>query len=112
MSTWALDTSRSARFDAGGIARLFIGPQVFGESWRVRRMTVSTDSTSDTDARVYIGLENDSRMVAGTYSGNRDFNETDITLLSLDTFIVVWDGGNPGANAIFYVQGTASRAGY
>lgn len=112
MSTWALDTSRSAKFDAAGIARLFIGPMVFGETWRVRRMTVSSDSPADTDARVYIGLENDSRMVAGTWSGNRDFNETDITLMTLDQFIVVWEGGTPNSNATFLLQGTTSRPGY
>lgn len=75
-------------------------------------MTVSSDSNQASEARVYIGLENFSRMVAGTWSGNQDFNETDVTLMALDTMIVVWSKGSPNANAIFYVQGTVSRVGY
>jgi hypothetical protein len=72
-------------------------------------MTVSTDSTSDTDARVYLNSENPSRMIAGSYSGNQDFNETDITLQTLDTFICVWNSGTPGARADFIVQGISER---
>jgi hypothetical protein len=104
-----LDTNVTGIFGDDGFARVFIGPRVYGETWRVRRMTVSTDSASDTDARVYLNNEIPSRMVAGSYSGNRDFNETDITLQTLDTFIVVWDGGQPGARADFLIQGTTER---
>lgn len=104
-----LDTNATAFFDGQGVARIFMGPKVFGEIWRVRRMTVTTDSPGDTDARVYLNSEISSRMVAGTYTGNRDFNETDITLQTLDTFIVVWDGGSPGARADFLIQGSKER---
>jgi hypothetical protein len=104
-----LDTNRTATFNASGIARLEIGPAVFGESWRIRRMTVSTDSALNTDVRVYLNAEVDSRMVAGSYSGDRDFNETDITLQTLDKLIVVWISGTPGANASFLIQGTSTR---
>jgi hypothetical protein len=105
-----LDTNRTAVFDSNGIARTIIGPTVFGESWRIRRMAVySSDSVGDSDARVYLNAEIDSRLVAGTWSGNRDFNETDITLQTLDRLIVVWVDGTPGAHASFLVQGTAVR---
>lgn len=104
-----LDTNRTAVFDSTGRASLTIGPTVFGESWRVRRMTVTSDSASDSDARVYLNAELDSRLVAGSWSGNRDFNETDLTLQTLDRLIVVWDGGTTGAHASFLLQGTATR---
>lgn len=104
-----LDTNRNAVFNSVGVARLEIGPTVFGESWRVRRMTVSTDSVTDTDVKVYLNADIDSRMVAGSYSGNRDFNETDITLQTLDKLIVIWTDGNPGSNVSFLLQGTARR---
>jgi hypothetical protein len=104
-----LDTNRTAVFNAAGVARLEIGPVVFGETWRVRRMTVSTSSAANTDARVYLNAEIDTRMVAGSYSGDRDFNETDITLQNLDRLIVVWVDGTPGANASFLLQGTSTR---
>lgn len=109
MTTRPLDTSVNTLFGANGVARLRIGPQVFGESWRIRRMVVSTDSTSDTDVRIYLNAEMDSRLVAGSYSGNRDFNETDMTLQTLDTLIVVWVEGSPNANASFILQGTRER---
>jgi hypothetical protein len=108
-ATRPLDTNRTAMFNAAGVARLEIGPVVFGETWRVRRMTVSTSSTANTDARVYLNAEIDTRMVAGSYSGDRDFNETDITLQNLDKLIVVWVDGTPGANASFLLQGTSTR---
>jgi hypothetical protein len=104
-----LDSNASEFFNAQGIARLFMGPKVFGETWRVRRMTVTTDSVGDTDARVYLNSEIPTRMVAGTFTGNRDFNETDITLQNLDTFIVVWNGGTAGARADFLIQGIKER---
>jgi hypothetical protein len=109
VTTRPLDTNRTAVFNAAGIARLEIGPVVFGETWRIRRMTVSTSSTANTDARVYLNAEIDTRMVAGSYSGDRDFNETDITLQTLDKLIVVWVDGTPGANASFLLQGTSIR---
>jgi hypothetical protein len=106
-----LDTNRTAVFDSTGTARVIIGPDVYGEYWRVRRMTVTSDSASDSDARVYLNAELDSRLVAGSWSGNRDFNETDMTLMTLDRLIVVWDGGTPGARASFLLQGVVERRG-
>jgi len=104
-----LDTNRSVTFDSTGTARITIGPTIYGERWRVRRMTVTSTSDTDSDARVYLNAEIDSRLIAGTWSGNRDFNETDITLQTLDRFIVVWEGGSPGASASFLLQGIAER---
>jgi hypothetical protein len=101
-----LNTSVSAVFSAAGIARARIGPTVYGENWRIRRMTVSTTSTVDTDVRVYLNSEIDTQLVAGSFSGNQDFNETDLTLQTLDNLIIVWVGGSIGANASFLLQGT------
>lgn len=104
-----LDTNRSATFGPTGIARIQIGPTVFGESWRVKRMGVSTTSVADTDVRVYLNAELDTRMIDGSFTGNRDFSDTDISLQTLDQLIVVWVNGTPGAYASFVLQGTASR---
>lgn len=104
-----LDTNRTVTIGADGTGRIAIGPTVFGESWRVRRMTVTSDSVADSDARVYLNAELDSRLIAGTWSGNRDFNETDITLQTLDRFIVVWVGATVGAHASLLLQGVTQR---
>lgn len=109
MSVRPLDTNRTVRFDNTGTAKVIMGPTIYGETWRVKRMAVNSDSTADSDARVYLNAEIDSRMIAGTWSGNRDFNETDITLQTLDRLICVWVAGTPGTNASFLLWGTAER---
>jgi hypothetical protein len=107
--TRPLDTNRTAIFGADGVARLRIGPQVFGERWHIRRMTVNTTSANDTDVRVFLNAEIDTRMIDGSFTGNRDFSETNLTLQTLDNLIVVWVDGTPGAFASFLVQGTTER---
>lgn len=72
-------------------------------------MTVTTASETDTDVRVYLNAENPTRMIDGSYTGNRDFSETNITLQTLDQLIVVWISGTPGAYASFNIQGTTER---
>jgi hypothetical protein len=104
-----LDTNRTTVFGIDGKARIVLGPMVFGEKWRVRRMVVSTTSAQDTDVRVYLNAEIDTRMIDGSYTGNRDYNETDITLQTLDMLIAVWVTGTPGAFASFLIQGTTER---
>jgi hypothetical protein len=104
-----LDLSRTAIFGADGVARCVIGPTVFGESWKIRRMIVNTSSDLDTDVRVYLNAENPTRMIDGSFTGNRDFSETNLTLQTLDQLIVVWISGTPGTYATFLVQGTTER---
>jgi hypothetical protein len=104
-----LDTNRTTVFDATGTARIVIGPTVFGENWKIRRMAVTTSSTQDTDVRVYLNAEIDTRMIDGSYTGNRDFSETNLTLQTLDNLIVVWVGGTPGAYASVLLQGLTER---
>jgi hypothetical protein len=111
MATLPLDTNRTVTFDSTGTARIIIGPSVYGETWRVRRMTVTSDSAVESDARVYLNAEIDSRLVAGSWSGNRDFNETDITLQTLDRFICVWTRGTTGARASLLIQGIVENRG-
>lgn len=72
-------------------------------------MSVNTSSTNDTDVRVYINAENPSRMIDGSFTGNRDFSETNLTLQTLDQLIVVWVSGTPGSYASFLLQGTTER---
>jgi hypothetical protein len=74
-------------------------------------MTVTSDSSAESVATVYLNAEIPSRIIAGSWSGNRDFNETDITMQTLDRFICVWTGGTPGARASFLVQGIVENRG-
>lgn len=111
MSDSRLDTSASAVFDGSGTAILRLGPQVYGHSWTVSRLVISTGSTLPTKCRIYLNNVVDSRLVAGSYSGNRDFDETTLPLFNLDILIAVWTGGTPDSYATLNVQGTLTARG-
>ena len=109
MTTRPLNVSRSAVVNATGVAEARLGPQVYGETWRVRRMVVYTTTPVATQARVYLNGVMPTNLVAGTYSGNQDFNETDLTLQTIDTLICQWTGATVGDTAVFSLQGTTER---
>lgn len=109
MTVRPLNVSRSVVLNANGAGQARLGPQVYGESWRVRRMVVYTGQQGNAEARVYLNGVLPSNLVAGTYSGEQDFNETDLTLQNLDTLICEWTFGGVGDSATFSLQGTASR---
>ncbi len=111
MSDSRLDLSASSTFDATGRAELRMGPRVYGHSWTVSRLVISTGSTLTTQCRIYLNAIADSRLLAGSYSGNRDYNETTLPLFNLDTLIAVWSGGTPGSYATLNIQGTLTAAG-
>lgn len=100
-----LDTSVSATIGTDGTAQVTTGPVVAGSEWRIRRMTVTSTSDDTTEARIYLNAVLDSRLLGGTYTGNQDTNETDLTLQNLDKLIVRWVNGTPGAICVFFVQG-------
>ena len=103
-----LDVARSAQFDANGETRLQIGPTVYGHSWNVKRMVTTSDSTTEVECRVYLHGEAPNALIAGSYAGRQDFNETDITLQSLDKLVVVWSQGEPDKFATIQLQGTVA----
>lgn len=109
MTIRPLNISRNATVDSTGAAIARLGPQVYGESWRVRRMVVFTGQQVVSQARVYLNGVIPTNLIAGTYNGNQDFNETDLTLQNLDTLICVWSGASIGDVAVFSLQGTADR---
>lgn len=103
----ALDVSVNATADGSGIARARIGPQTYGHEWRVARMVTTTnDFANRNELRVYLNGESLNRMLAGTYNANQDFNETDLTLQTLDTLIAVWTKCAPGTICNLQLQGT------
>lgn len=111
MSKVPLNAAQSATFDAAGVAQIIVGPAVYGHQWNVRRMTVTTTSVLDTETRVYLNAVTPSGLLAGSFAGNQDFNETDVTLQTLDRLIARWINGTPGAIATFQVQGIVNAVG-
>ena len=104
-----LNASRSATVLPSGTAEARLGPQVYGETWHITRMVVYTTSQANAEARVYLNGILPTNLIAGTYSGEQDFNETVVDLNTFDTLICVWSNGNPGDTATFSLAGTTER---
>jgi len=101
----ALNEYVRATFDASGIARATIGPQIYGTKWLVDRINVTSTSVLSSQCRVYLNAEVDTALFTGTYSGNQDSDDSDFTMDTLDKLIFVWSGGTVGAVATAIVTG-------
>lgn len=78
----------------------------YGEEWRITRMTVqSTSSTLVPTARVYRGSEAASNLIDGTFTGNQDSSDTSIRLMSGETLLAVFEGGDVGSQCTLNVFG-------
>jgi hypothetical protein len=99
-----LETAKSAPF-VNGRATVMIGPERANTSWRISRMVVSTNATSMARLMVYRNVETPSAVVASTYNGNQNVNETDLKILSGEKLLCIWTGGNDGSIATVVLSG-------
>lgn len=106
MSTIPLATTVSATFNANGVASVFIGPQRYGQEWTITSIVISSTSTLATTCTAYKNWTTANNQVDFTHSGNNDTSDTSLDLLNLDTLILVWNGGTPGATATAVIYGT------
>ncbi len=105
-----LNVSGVGDFNAAvdGVCRIARGPAVPGENWLVQRVTVSTNSSAETTARIYRNFVGSEQFIDGTYSGNQDVSdEMDILLRTGETLVIEWTGG---ATPIGTPAGTLPRA--
>lgn len=98
--------SDNAAFDASGVARIRLGPKIYGHKWHIDRMLVTTTSVATTTAKVYKNVENAASKMDFTNSGNDDVSETSLDLATLDSLLFVWTGGTPGRFAMATLYGT------
>jgi hypothetical protein len=108
-----LDVTVSAQFvdDGAGstVARGITGPTVFGTSWELDTVSVSTTSTALLSSvfSLYVNTESPSGFRGGTYSGDRDTDTSpNISAGNLDRLIFVWTGGTLGTWATGTLTGT------
>lgn len=101
-----LATSAQAVFTAAGVATATLAPTVFGSSWNVERIIISTTSALASKFTVYKNVISPAGQLDSTDSGNGDTDETSIDLQTLDTLYFVWSGGTPGARATVSIYGT------
>lgn len=114
--TIPLIESRSVPFvddgKGGTVARFQIKPNVFGETWVITRVVVSTTSVGDNQGTshfyMYLNQESPSALLDATYNGDQDVNElvSPLNMQNLDTLIGVWTGGALGAICTAIISGT------
>lgn len=106
MPTLPLYEYVQATADENGRASVTTGPKKYGESWTVRTLATVTDSTSESQLRVYRGVEADTAIVASSYSGNQDTaGGSEIVIGSGDKLVFVWTGASNGATCTCRIEG-------
>lgn len=108
MTTYRLDESASATFNASGIAEATItvpGNQQF----RITRYAVVTSQGVTTApfpfCTVYVNSVADSNVFDQTYSGHRDQSDADLVLMRSQRLIARWTGGIAGTVGTLSVFG-------
>lgn len=104
--TTELFESVTATVDANGRAVCTLQPLQAFRRWHVRRMTVtSTSSTLVPTVRVYRGEEIASKLVDGTYTGTLDHSDTNLILRSGEPLIFVFSAADVGSKCTATVEG-------
>lgn len=102
--------SDDATFDANGIALVRLGPKVYGETWLITRMVVTTTSVLQTTARVFLNAPIRQNQIDSTPTGNDDISDdSSIELGTTEALIFRWTGGTPATVATAVVYGTTER---
>lgn len=92
--------------ESGGTATVSIGPKKYGDRWTVKTLSTSTNSTTESQLRVYRGAVGPTAQVASTYSGNNDTaSGNPIDLSSSDRLVFQWTGLSTGAIATCRIEG-------
>lgn len=97
-----LDAFKSVTLDANGNGTLTLGPKNLGQTWQVSTVAVTGNSASTPSATVSLG----SISLGGTYAGNNDSDNVNVTVWPGQTLTYKWTGGTPGAVQTGYAYGT------
>lgn len=111
MSTIPLLQSASSPYVSDGagstVARISLGPTVFGETWHVTQITCATTSAVRSSTfSLYKNTESPYAYLDGSQSGDNDASNTVVDMLNLDRLIGVFRGGSLGAICTMVLAGT------
>ena len=97
-STLALNEFIVATADATGTASGTKGPYRYGDQWYIDIIASETNSSKQTTLTVYRGIQSNTSILAGTFSGNFDqaTGGSPIVVKDGDKLTFVWTGCNPG----------------
>lgn len=105
MANYQLAEFRSVTLDANGSATVAgVGPVLYGETWKVERISVST--TVRCKFTVYRGRDTSPQyQVDGTVRGDLDTSETNLSLQSGDSLSFKWENGANDAKGSVRIEG-------
>ena len=100
------EAKRTTPADGTGVMLVTFDPVPAGLLWLVQRVTVTTTSTTQTQAGVYAGDPTPANLVDGTNSGNLDVADQASPILvdSSVSLNVQWTGASAGAVGTVTVQ--------
>lgn len=105
MAEFRLAESRSVTLDVNGLATVTaVGPVVYGESWTVERISVST--TARCKFTVYRGNATEPQyQIDGTVRGDLDTSDTNIPMMAGETISFKWENGLAGSAGTVRIEG-------
>lgn len=101
-----MTATKSAIFDASGIAVVTLGPNRPFTSWKIEKITTSTDNSTETQLRIYRGIVTASNFISGTNSANENADDSaNINLITSEFLTFVWSNGSGGKIATIVIYG-------
>lgn len=107
-TTAILDDTRSVTLDANGSGQVTFGPQRPNLQYHIANVAVqglAPNSTVTAIAQLFVGTV----MIAGTYDGNNDSTDVDVTLYTGQTIQVLFTNGQPGDTYSAHFYGSEIR---
>lgn len=97
-----------ATANASGRAVAEAGPEKYGDIWEVTLISSNSNSSAESQLRVYRGVESNSAQLLSTYSANNDnaSGGSAITVGAGDRLVFVWSGASSGAICTARIEGT------
>lgn len=97
-----------ATANSTGKASTTKGPYRYGDQWYIDSIATEVNSTNQTTLTVYRGIESNTSIVAGTFSGNFDTASggSPIVVKDGDKLTFVWTNCNPGDVCQATIEGT------
>jgi hypothetical protein len=111
MSKIPLREAVSALYDANGVARVVIGPTVYGTLWTLRRSLIRSTAAAQTTCVTYLNIEAVGAIIDNSVLGNNDtIDIRPVELVAGETLRFVWQAQptDVGKSATAILQGTVS----
>ena len=114
MTQLALTMSAQAITGADGTTSLVIGPATQNETWSVKRITVSNNSTSNNQvtATAYRNYVGPTSIIGATYSGQQDADsDFGQDFQGSENLVVQWQNADVNSICVVTISGTRTLKG-